>query len=423
MLSVRTIAPILLLGACTPQNAELTSGSYVAFFSDGTSLSLLQEEVDPSDPGWQESYIFDCRTFDDENPGQRIEDFIRVCGPNSWPPVHETWATTAGFRVVSEPLEPWRGEAVITAEGDLQISFHHRMTGGSDMRIIAVVDPDFQPTECLPKEGGGVERQPLDGDWVAEWSNELRTIAAGNDALRSSYDHMEQYLDDGTLFFLNAFGYQRNPRNVNGDFWFLPDQFEAGAARGKISEELLNGRRSIYSPPYVYNEIDDPEGDEGYTPDLNEEDLWFCDLAEGSDPNDSGCMDDLTADVEGTADTIHEEVERWFKPEGADGDEIFTYRPVTHLNKWRAPDGVPAGFDGWGELHYSYVVFSGDSDLTPGGRAEGAFSLVLEAQDSPTTVFTKGQFVIERIKQDRWVTDDLRQEKADENEVDLCFQQ
>lgn len=150
---LRTIAPALLLAACSPQNAEITNASYVAFFSDGTSLSLSKGEVDPADQGWASSYNIDCREFETqaEEDTLKLQDPppLEICGNNNWPPVYEEWAVQAGFRVVSEDIEPWRGEAVITAEGDLQIGFHHTMTGGADMRIIIAVDPDFAPTECV----------------------------------------------------------------------------------------------------------------------------------------------------------------------------------------------------------------------------------------------------------------------------------
>ena len=60
---------------------------------------------------------------------------------------------------------------------------------------------------------------------------------------------------------------------------------------------------------------------------------------------------------------------------------VFEYRPISHPNRWRTAAAVPSGFDGWGELHYSYVVFSPDSDLTVGGRAEGVFTLAFVGRD------------------------------------------
>ena len=133
-------------------------------------------------------------------------------------------------------------------------------------------------------------------------------------------------------------------------------------------------------------------------------------------------MDDLEVIVRRTSDEVTTEMRRMFRPVNGE-DTIMEFRPMAHLNRWRTSDGVPAGFDGWGELHYNYVVFSEDSQLEVGGRAEGAFSLSFEAVDSFTHMFVQGRFVIENIKRDRWTTDDLRSIKAEENGVDLCFQQ
>ena len=46
MQSVKNVVPFVLLVGCAPQSAVLESGSYIAFFSEGTSLSLAKGEVD-----------------------------------------------------------------------------------------------------------------------------------------------------------------------------------------------------------------------------------------------------------------------------------------------------------------------------------------------------------------------------------------
>ena len=385
----------------------LESGSYVAFLSEGTSLSLAKGEVDPAHPDWTNSYDLDCRDFADAETREllELEDPI-PCGGDLYDDdpnadnvdrLHETWIPQAGYRVLHlDDITTWRGEAVITAEGDLQIGFHHRMPGGADFRFIFAVDPDFQPTTCDPDGSGGVTTKPLDGDWIASWSDELRNISNLSDDEQLAYAHMADYADDGKLFFLNSQSYQVNPRQV-ADFWSLPDQFEAGAARAKISEELLIQRRSVWAFPRVYAQVDDPTGSEDFSP-FSNLDLWWCELEEGADPASSSCdptsqysdMDDLEDQVLTTAGKTYDELERAFRPGNV--DPVFRFRPMTHLNRWRSPDGVPAGFDGWGEMHYNYVVFSGDSLLEAGGSAEGAFSLSFEAVDSFSQVFIHGTF-------------------------------
>jgi len=416
----RTLIPVLLLAAaCAPQSADFTNVSYVSFFADGTSLSLAQGEIDPTDDRWDASYNVDCREFDtnEETNALKLEDPLKICGAN-WPPAHEEWAASAGYRVVSDVAEPWRGEAVITAEGDLQIGFHARMTGGADMRVILVVDPTFQPQTCRSKPGGGVERVDLDGNWLDQWSNELATLQGLPDKYQDAYAHMAPYMDNGRLYFLNSFAYQINPADVE-DRWPLPEQWQAGTVSAKASEEHMVLRTTRYAIPRVYNLFDNSTTvDDSNTSDT---DLWHCSLSSGEDASSNDCMSDTGEEIHTTADEIHDELAPMFKPDGSMSDPIFSYRPIAHLNDWRPSDGFNAGLDGWGEMHYNYVVFDGDSDLTAGGQATGAFSVVLDGEDSGSRLFVKGEFQVDKIRTDRWTTDDLQAIKAEENGAELCF--
>jgi hypothetical protein len=65
-------------------------------------------------------------------------------------------------------------------------------------------------------------------------------------------------------------------------------------------------------------------------------------------------------------------------------------------------------------------VFSGDSDLVAGGQAKGAFSLVLDADQSSTRLFIEGEFEIDKIKNDRWTTANLAHDKLEEAGETLC---
>ena len=384
----RALVPTLFLAACAANNAELTEGSYAAFISDRTSLSLTKGTIDPDD--YEDSYALDCRSFNNglfaseaDEEALRLEDWVKVCGNDVWPPQYEQWATQAGFYVVQEELEPWRGEALMTSEGDLQISFHHRVPGGSDMRFVISIDPDFAPTTCIQDEDGVTQRVPMDGDWIGEWSKELQKIAELEDEEREPYAHLEPYLDDGRLFFLNAFSYQFNPFDTSGSDWDLPDYWIAGAAQSKFVEEVMYHRSTRYGEPEVYNNIEASDTTEATG--VSQEDLWYCEMASGDDPATAPCqngnyidLDSQDTHVREVAAGIHTELERMFTPD-PDADPIFSYAPIAHTNYWRAPDGRAAGFDGWSELHYNYVVFSADSDLTEGGSAEGAFSLTFDA--------------------------------------------
>ena len=463
--------PFLLLAACTPQNAQLVSGSYVALLSEGTSLSLSNGDVVPETYGT--NYTIDCRDAGDFFTNVEEETFIRrgvfACQPDEerrlegsiecgdiavrddypvavpaefnwcsrpddadgtdfadWPLQHETWANQAGFRVVAEELAPWRGEATITGEGDLQIGFHHALPSGADMRFIFAVDPDFQPLVCTTNDAGQVESPKFDGDWVANWSTELERIQDLPAPQRAAYEHMEPYLDGGRLFFLNARSLQINPQVTDAgriDGWSLPEQYVAGATTGKYAEEELTLRTSIFARPSVSDAFD-PDDEENPPPFVGG-DLWWCELPDGAAPDSEACIGDsrfenmaaLRDEVETVATETFQDFRTLFRPVAGD-DPIFAYRPIGHTNEWRPRDTIPTGFDSWGELHYSYVVFSEDSDLTVGGSAEGAFTLVLQARESFTRVVIKGQFEIDSISRDIWATQDLRSE----NDLEPCFQ-
>jgi hypothetical protein len=446
---------LLALAACTPNNAVLTSGSYIAFEDDGTSLSLAKGKLDPTDYG-QNFWNLDCREF----ASQEDEDALRIgcddddcdpdadpppidiCGGAKWPPIHEEWAQQSGFRVVTEDLDPWRGEALITSEGDLQIAFHYKVPGGADSRFVLAVDPDFAPTTCaptptgfdlvsydagtLPSKDANNNGVPDDG-WIENWSTGTEAHPQGlayieslppDDIYRAAFDHFEPYLD-GKLYFLNSGGYQINPSETS-DFWFVPDNWQAGAAQGRFVEENINSRGPRYGEPYVYNYVDYLGTTSTTIPGITENDLWYCYVAPDSDPEANQCLLDQEANAVSTALEIQEELGYMMSPTGKVADRKFDYAPITHTNFWRPSDGRASGFDGWSELHYSYIVFSKDSDLSVGGRAEGAFSLVYDAGESTSRVFVKGSFVIEKIKRDHWVTDELESDKLIENGVSLC---
>jgi hypothetical protein len=488
-MKLRTVLSFIAVcgsSACTPNNAVLTSGEYMVFFSESTSRTILFDAVDfdkvyktmrvdcqcevtvvdgdaancpdaESAGGCYtcqefEDYIDDPESgpdtdvyltdlcwsdynpvydFDDDEDG--VPDVLwwnenPITGGNGTPHFgYESWLHYDTFRVVQEPLNPWRGEAIITTEGDFQVTFHHRM-GGDDLRFAFAIEPDFQPEVCVGS-GDEIAAEPVDGDWLGNWSREV---------------------DDGTMYFLNAGAYQFNPSNVD-IVWFFPQDWSAGYSEAKVGDEDFVLRSARYGDPFAYGEYETLSS--LYDIQLEVDDLFYVDLDAEDDPDTDNVENDpLTADFNGDgvpdfeelkarmdsiSDTTYDEFDAFTQafesvtPNITDlgdvtsaisgsGDETMAYRPVTHTNDWRAPDGVPDGLDGWGEMHYNWVRIASGSDLTVGGSAAGEFSLTLEALDSQSRMLIRGSFEVEKIKAEKWGAYDVQQERLDELGTTLC---
>jgi hypothetical protein len=469
------VALALSAAACSPQSATLTSGSYTAFIAEATSVSLARGEIDLE--GYDKYHQIDCRIFDDPVVGEalRLDDRLQLCGASDdgteeglaldfdgdgfidlndfdddgdgvsdaedcddhdpmvtndgcdvgggdglWPPADQYWLAADGFHVVTEDMDPWRGEGVVTHEGDLLVTFHHRLPGNSDFWYQFSLDRFFQPTECVEDDNGEVVVAALDGDWLDEWSKDLERIAdlRGDEAAFAPYAHLDPFLDGGRMYYLNGRLTQLNP-NANdegeNDQWFMPEQWSAGAAQGKFSEELLVDFAPTMSDPTLDSLL--AQGYYLYQLPGFTEFLYWCDMRAGTDPLTSPCMEALEATLDERAAGAVADLNYVMRPEvGEDVEPDNHFGPMRHLNSWRAVDGRPSGFDGWGEMYPSYVVFSEDSDLRIGGSARGAFTLTMAAVDSNTFVVVKGEFEIPKIKKDRWVPENLRETKRNEAE-------
>jgi hypothetical protein len=548
------LAASLLVSACAPQGATIVAGDYTAYLAASNSITyqrgaLKLEEFD-------RSFYVDCREFvdakdDDENedlrlgdgPGDGRENRLPICpgdGPtgSQWPPQQEVWLDDDGFLVVGSALDPWRAEAIITSEGDVQLGFHQRLPGGEDFRFAFVVDPNFQPKECVQKEDGtGVEHRPLDGDWVTEWSKDLSEDEGG-----------------GKLFYLNSSAYQFDPEATylhngepatkNLDRWFLPNEWLGGHAEAKFADDRGVLRTTRFGEPAAYLGFEAQESSVGsldLTPDVYTAQLYYCqpyiekydacleedrvdsfdlcmdkpdlmreenrlaeeagedaphdvgdireleggclilfrrcieeEIAEFSgvtydvrpnayefDPSTSfgGCAveyapcardamngsgdadacaatyrtcvvsshEDCLADTEERAraalQTSRAELRRAGVSEDAEEETagaLPKYGPRLHTNLWRAPDGLPAGVDGWMELNYNWVHFDEGSVLEPGGSATGEFMLTFDASDSATRMFVRGEFEVKRFRKDSWTTAYLPAIKFEQNGTTEC---
>jgi len=378
------IAPltVLLAVGCKPQTAELTAGDYFAFMSEATSFSLLKGSVDPEKWKDDQRFVVDCRDFGTkkENDVLKLPDPLKICkkwedgdGDGHPAPEVEAWMGQGGFHVLTEPLEPWRGEAVITAENDLQLSFHHRIPGGSDFRFSIVVDPDFQPTECAV-EGDGAKPQNIDGNWLENWTQDLRNLeddADGdgwpnsadcapddadvfpcndaeleNDGFDSDCDERDEaredkcgqpglseghailadHIDSGTLWYLNARGFQLDPADPEDTFWSIPEHYRAGFAAGKFADEDFHTRAPRWGDSVVYDAVENELGVS-----ITEDDLFYI------DPNNypgSHQLEDLLNDpIDADGDSYSSEV---------DCDDN---NPNINPSVWETCDGVDEDCD------------------------------------------------------------------------------
>ena len=151
---------VLLLAACTPNDAEVT-GSYHAWLADGSSATIDLGKLPLND-----ATLIDCRWEVGDEASEAEEGSVcntndpdnKVVNPND--PDGEvtdissgspfSWLENDAFWLKQDKLDPWRSEAVMTSEGDFQLTFHHQLPGrGGDFRVAFVIDPVFEPEVCI----------------------------------------------------------------------------------------------------------------------------------------------------------------------------------------------------------------------------------------------------------------------------------
>lgn len=420
------IVAALAAASCAPQNAELTSGSYTAFLSLNTSPVFVDQSIRLEDFGPQNRWSFDCRNLSDES--MRYEDRrIENCRPDGGVLVreeigsrglaHEHWANRDAFVVVREELEPWRGEAVMTSEGDLNITFHHRLPGGN-FRFAFVIKPDFEPERCVDRDGD-VQFEPIDGDWVANWSRAVNepNYEGGDVVWPEGYDSG----NGGTLFFMNTLSYQFNPESRD-TIWSLPPNMRAGYTRARWGPEELFMLPTRYALPTAYTQFDEA----GQGPPLSA--LFYTSLDPdtfGGDDfeervRDHGPFISMMRRVERTQKEIQEDLSALY----SDAIEPDEHKPIVPSNAWRKPDGRNSGLDGWGEINYNWVRFDQDrSEIAVGNELSGNFALRYYGANSQSQFLVQGEFTISRVKRDRWTTPHVHQELLEDNETNICGRQ
>lgn len=413
--------------ACNPQSADV-EGTFTAFLSVNTSQVFVDDKIPVDD--FENVWRIDCRGLPADDPNI-LEGALDVCadgsaggyrgvfveGPGGV--LHEQWINRDAFVVGHEQLDAWRGEAIQTSEGDIQLTFHHRLPGGEDFRFAFVVDPEFQPRTCVEDEAGNLSFDPIDGDWIGEWSDAMTEELYNGSTYTFPGDST-----DGTLFLLNSGAYQFNPDQTTA-VWRLPEKMEAGYARARFGPEEMFFQTARYGLPraYLAFDVDDRNG-----PD--ESDLFLVpagrmdpDDFQGddyeskvkSDPNFIAMMRDQPEAV--SAETGNE-FAAFYDLDQVDPPD---YSPVVPTNAFRRPDNSDSGFDRWGELHYSWVRFDQPREqLTAGEAVSGEFRLYFFGANSQSRVLVEGRFESNRVRKDTWTVPDVREEQREEADVALC---
>lgn len=382
---------LLLLAAagCTPNNAELVSGKYLAFFPTDGSPVLAEGKVVLSEEG--STTTANCS--EDLTEEVNNADCLTLAIETGIERPHEPWTDDDSFQVLHADIAPWRGEGIITSEGDLQVSFHHTLSGGEDFRFLFVIDPDFQPQRCVQTEAGS-QWEDVDGDWLGSWSDGL----------------------EARRYYLNAGAEQIDPNptawkpfEFQWDSWFLPEEWRAGYAVGRYGPSLLATRRTQYEYPWLRAEM--AQDWAGVTTGAEQ--------ALIEDPLNVLFYEADCADVEAVSVGIQSDMTAMLAGLGGSADGI-TLAPAVECNEWRERDEVRAGLDGWAEINYSWVDINPRGRMAVGGEVSGHFRLALDGTLSQTVMIVEGDFVVEKLGKERWATSDLNAELLDENGVNLC---
>jgi hypothetical protein len=443
------VLPLLSLLGCTQNDADVT-GEYFVWLAAGTSQTVNEglvnldgatridcvrgwnEEEEDWDIGyvgpregevkeggdWSDTYIGgDCAPTDDDCLAV-IDELQAPCEQISQMQLHQ-FLLLDGFYAFREDLEPWRTEVVINSEGDFQLAFHHRLDGGEDFRVLFSIAPDFAPIECTTDSEGNTVARYVDGDiWLDEWSATQPDV-------------------DGTIYYLNAFALQYNPTDAK-DFWYLPNEWNAGMSGAKLSAEYFWSHPPDYGSPYdgTYanfvigdgpgslgdlGSVGDYTGDGKPDPSINHAEF------DNDDPEHVAyhelfvqAVEDLTHGGEyddGSPLTYDQEIAEVARAEYTDGTE-FMHRVEGNL--WRPVDNTVVGLDGWAEVHSSWVILDDGSDLSEGGHASGSFQILFDGAESASALLVHGTFDTDKIQRDPWGYDDLEEELREESGMAFC---
>lgn len=417
----------LLLTACKPNHAEI-SGQWHVWLAANNSATVSEGKLDLAETATR---IYECsgRGWDDDlqafEPGyigptsgadyQTGRYFGGACDPSDsscdqaaldadcallasmefYPQLNRD-----GYYYLTEPLDTWRSEAIMTSEGDFQLTFHNRLGKGQDFRLAFVITPDFAPLICDDPDGDGTaEAVVMDGtNWVEAWT--------ANQGL------------DGQLYYLNAGAQQTKPDKNSAtepEIWYLENDWAGGFAHAKFAAE------EFISVPNVYGQYDEYGVGTHFEVSASSQEgtLWGSAISR-LDPD----MDEYAA----LSDDLKERSDAWAReisgvamggvsPEQAD-TSLFELR--VEDNAWRPIDLDIEGLDGWMEVASSWVTVDPGSQLEVGGSASGEFQILFTGYESSSLLVAKGSWSVDRIRKDPWAYDVLEDEKRAESGNEFC---
>jgi hypothetical protein len=297
--------------------------------------------------------------------------------------------------MVQQDVSPWRTEALINGEGDLQLTVHNELPHGEDFRFHFTIDPNFQPVECTTGLDGEPSIQYVDGsDWVTRWSED----------------------EEGhSIYYMNAGTYQINPSDSE-DYWFMVTDWLSGFGQAKFAGEEFSS-----VPGYYGNYDNDPAAHFMFAnnrtdPDMDAYAASVANLISTTTEDSEGLTgEDDEGGEGGEATTVYSWENEIAVVGGAEG---FTHK--IESNDWRPINSTNRGIDGWAELHSSWVRISDSSDISDGGTVEGDFQIFYQALESNSRMLVKGSFKIADLQEDRWAYPVLEPIKRDEYSTPFC---
>ena len=426
---MRLLPIALLLSACTPQDAEVTA-DYAVFLAAASSENLNRLERTGTDIAESKDSLeltpIDCRDLssleEDELAEARLAGFdynAECCASvdedgNCETPVQPRyfgWLDDYAYYLREGKVEAYRTEAVITTEGDLQLTVHMDVAGFGDFRFGWVIDPDFQPKACVDGENGS-ELIDDQGDWLSVWSEG----------------------EEGTLWHLNAGSYQINPSN-QGVAWYFDQDWLAGSTFARFADEEFYGHAVDYSDEMYRPYHIDAYGDNSCG---NAEDDDGDGLKDSKDPDceangmeGAGIPGPRGVNPDERYNTWVEKTTEYFADEVTDLEAIgkssfpLAIKFENNGSEERPVDGTNSGLDGWLGVSPSWVRVDNPDAIQVGELADpvtGEFQVYLEGVAAASKVFVKGSFKITNIREDVWGYEygTLDAVKREENNTPSC---